>query len=53
MQCPITQAFRWDAKLLRAYASSKVVEFVRKPNLQCSTPVGQDTGLEAEKVCAQ
>jgi len=31
----------------RAYSSEKVVEFVKKPKLQCISPIGQYTGLEA------
>lgn len=31
----------------KAYSLDKVVELVHKPKLQCATPVGQYTGLEA------
>ena len=31
----------------RAYSSDKVVEFIKKPKLQCISSIGQYTGLEA------
>jgi len=31
----------------RAYSSDKVVEFIKKPKMQCISPIGQYTGLEA------
>ena len=32
--------------MYRAYASDKVIEFVKKPKAQCLSPIGLITGLE-------